>query len=221
MSRVEFYMERLLLASRWLMAPFYCGLVITLFVLMIKFCQELFAFLPNMFEAKETALIVWILTLIDLSLAGNLLLIVIFSGFENFVSKMDIGDHEDKPSWMGKVDFGGMKLKLVASIVAISAIQLLKTFMNIHAVSENEALNFWTMRRFSGSESIHVWICAVSSAEVSSARYRARMSQFCGSLIALLPMPGSNGIALHKLRPASRGVPLQEKSEYVTSGQGY
>jgi uncharacterized protein (TIGR00645 family) len=141
MSRVEFYMERLLFASRWLMAPFYCGLVITLFVLMIKFCQELFAFLPNMFEAKETALIVWILTLIDLSLAGNLLLIVIFSGFENFVSKMDIGDHEDKPSWMGKVDFGGMKLKLVASIVAISAIQLLKTFMNIHAVSENEA--FW------------------------------------------------------------------------------
>ena len=90
---------------------------------------------------KETELIIWILTLIDLSLAGNLLLIVIFSGYENFVSKMAVGEHEDKPAWMGKVDFGGLKLKLVASIVAISAIQLLKTFMDIRHVNEQEA--FW------------------------------------------------------------------------------
>jgi hypothetical protein len=81
------------------------------------------------------------LTLIDLSLAGNLLLIVIFSGFENFVSKMDVGEHEDKPAWMGKVDFGGLKLKLIASIAAISAIQLLKTFMNIHAADKRQT--FW------------------------------------------------------------------------------
>jgi uncharacterized protein (TIGR00645 family) len=134
-------MERFLFASRWLMAPFYCGLVIALFALLIKFCIDLVAFIPNIFVAKDTALIVWILTLIDLSLAGNLLIIVIFSGFENFVSKMDIGDHEDKPGWMGKVDFGGLKLKLVASIVAISAIQLLKTFMDIASVIEQQA--FW------------------------------------------------------------------------------
>jgi uncharacterized protein (TIGR00645 family) len=69
------------------------------------------------------------LTLIDLSLAGNLLLIVIFSGYENFVSKIDTGDHEDRPSWMGTVDFSGLKMKLIASIVAISAIALLKAFM--------------------------------------------------------------------------------------------
>jgi uncharacterized protein (TIGR00645 family) len=69
------------------------------------------------------------------------MLIVIFSDFENFVSKMDVGEHEDKPAWMGKVDFGGLKLKLVASIVAISAIQLLKTFMNIHAADERQT--FW------------------------------------------------------------------------------
>lgn len=87
---------------------------------------------------KETELIIWILTLIDLSLAGNLLLIVIFSGYENFVSKMALGA---LPAWMGKVDFGGLKLKLVASIVAISAIQLLKTFMDIRHVNEQEA--FW------------------------------------------------------------------------------
>jgi uncharacterized protein (TIGR00645 family) len=141
MSWVEVNMERLLFASRWLMAPFYVGLAVSLAVLLLKFCQELAHFLPNLVEMKETDLILWILTLIDLSLAGNLLLIVIFSGFENFVSKMDVGEHEDKPAWMGKVDFGGLKLKLVASIVAISAIQLLKTFMNIHAADERQT--FW------------------------------------------------------------------------------
>ena len=126
MSWIETNMERLLFASRWLMAPFYLGLVVSLAVLLLKFCQELAHFLPNLLDMKETDLILWILTLIDLSLAGNLLLIVIFSGFENFVSKMDVGEHEDKPAWMGKVDFGSLKLKLVASIVAISAIQLLR-----------------------------------------------------------------------------------------------
>jgi uncharacterized protein (TIGR00645 family) len=141
MSWIEMNMERLLFASRWLMAPFYLGLAVSLAVLLLKFCQELVHFLPNLLDMKETDLILWILTLIDLSLAGNLLLIVIFSGFENFVSKMDVGEHEDKPAWMGKVDFGGLKLKLVASIVAISAIQLLKTFMNIHAADERQT--FW------------------------------------------------------------------------------
>lgn len=138
---IETNMERLLFASRWLMAPFYVGLAASLAILLLKFCQELAHFLPNLLDMTETDLILWILTLIDMSLAGNLLVIVIFSGFENFVSKMDIGDHEDKPAWMGKVDFGGLKLKLIASIVAISAIQLLKTFMNIHAADERET--FW------------------------------------------------------------------------------
>src|SRR5512132_3834171 len=141
MSWIEVNLERLLFASRWLMAPFYLGLAASLAVLLLKFCQELAHFLPNLLDMKETDLILWILTLIDLSLAGNLLLIVIFSGFENFVSKMDVGEHVDKPAWMGKVDFGGLKLKLVASIVAISAIQLLKTFMNIHAADERQT--FW------------------------------------------------------------------------------
>lgn len=141
MKKVEESLEQILFASRWLMAPFYLGLVISLALLLFKFIHELLHFLPGVFEMKETELIIWILTLIDLSLAGNLLLIVIFSGYENFVSKMAVGEHEDKPAWMGKVDFGGLKLKLVASIVAISAIQLLKTFMDIRNVSDQEA--FW------------------------------------------------------------------------------
>lgn len=123
--------ERALFASRWLMAPFYLLMVVALGALLIKFCQELFFALPNIIEMKDTDVILWLLTLIDLSLAGNLLLMVLFSGYENFVSKMNVGDHQDRPEWMGKVDFSGLKLKLIASVVAISGIHLLKSFMSI------------------------------------------------------------------------------------------
>ena len=81
--------------------------------------------------ADSEQVILTVLTLIDLSLAGNLVLIVIFSGYENFVSKINIAGHEDRPSWMGTLDFSGLKIKLVGSIVAISAISLLRAFMTI------------------------------------------------------------------------------------------
>jgi len=126
---LETWLERGLFASRWLMAPFYVGLVIALAALMVVFFQELAHGVPLVFTAKPEAAILLALSLIDLSLAGNLVLIVIFSGYENFVSKLDIGETEDRPSWMGTVDFSGLKMKLVASIVAISAIALLKAFL--------------------------------------------------------------------------------------------
>lgn len=128
---IEHALETILFASRWIMAPFYLGLILALFILMVIFLQELVTQIPQLFSVDETAVIVWILTLIDLSLSANLVLMVIFSGYENFVSKMEVSAHPDRPPWMGKVDFGGMKLKLIASIVAISAIHLLKAFMAI------------------------------------------------------------------------------------------
>jgi uncharacterized protein (TIGR00645 family) len=125
----ERLLEKTLFASRWLMAPFYAGLVIALITLMIVFIHDIIIELPLVFSLNETEVILWVLTLIDLSLAANLLLMVIFAGYENFVSKMEIEGHPDRPDWMGKIDFSAMKLKLVASIVAISAIHLLKAFM--------------------------------------------------------------------------------------------
>ena len=80
------------------------------------------------------------LTLIDLSLAGNLVLMVIFSGYENFVSKIDVASHKDRPDWMGTVDFSGLKLKLIASIVAISGIHLLKSFMSIEDMNKDNLM---------------------------------------------------------------------------------
>ena len=117
------------------MAPFYVGLVVALLVLLFVFARTIVAELPELTNLDEAKVILWVLTLIDLSLAANLILMVIFAGYENFVSKMDIQDHPDRPSWMGTIDFSAMKLKLVASIVAISAIQLLKAFMSINSYS--------------------------------------------------------------------------------------
>lgn len=121
--------ERGLFASRWLMAPMYLGLVVSLAMLLVIFIKELAYYAPKVLTMTADQGILSILTLIDLSLAANLLLIVLFSGYENFVSKLDIGDTSDRPDWMGTVDFSGLKMKLIASIVAISGIHLLKVFM--------------------------------------------------------------------------------------------
>lgn len=135
---IERLIERGLFASRWLMAPFYVGLVATLVLLMIQFARHLFELLMHVSTLTENDVVLGALALIDLSLAGNLVLIVVFSGYENFVSKIDVGDHIDKPDWHGKVDFSGLKLKLIASIVAISGIHLLKIFMDIAKYSDRD-----------------------------------------------------------------------------------
>jgi uncharacterized protein (TIGR00645 family) len=132
---MEKLIERGLFASRWLMAPMYLGLVGALIILLISFMQELRDFALNVPAMTVNDAVLGVLALIDLSLAANLLLIVIFSGYENFVSRMDIADHKDRPDWQGQVDFSTLKLKLVASIVAISGIHLLKVFMDVDKFS--------------------------------------------------------------------------------------
>jgi uncharacterized protein (TIGR00645 family) len=138
---IETRFERGLFASRWLMAPMYLGLVVSLAMLTIVFTRELIYYLPRVLVMTAEESILVVLTLIDLSLAGTLLLIVVFSGYENFVSKLDIGDSVDRPSWMGTVDFSGLKMKLIASIVAISGIHLLKQFMEIGVPGAKAPLN--------------------------------------------------------------------------------
>lgn len=131
-------MERGIFMGRWLMAPMYVGLIFALIMLLINFVQELIHYFSIITTLSSSEAVLAALSLIDISLAGNLLLIVIFSGYENFVSKIDTGDHEDQPEWKGTVDFSTLKLKLVASIVAISGIHLLKIFMDVEKASENQ-----------------------------------------------------------------------------------
>jgi uncharacterized protein (TIGR00645 family) len=131
---LEKTMEQLLFRSRWLLAPFYVGLVISLLMLLAAFVAELIHALPNAMRLSEVdpeQVILAVLGLIDLSLAGNLVVIVVFSGYENFVSKINTENAEDRPSWMGTLDFSGLKMKLIGSIVAISAISLLRAFMTL------------------------------------------------------------------------------------------
>lgn len=138
---VERHFERGLFASRWLMAPMYLGLVVALGMLVIVFGREIAYYAPKVLTMSSEDSILAVLTLVDLTLAGNLLLIVLFSGYEAFVSKMDIDETADRPDWMGRVDFSGLKLKLIASIVAISGIHLLKQFMEIGETGATAAID--------------------------------------------------------------------------------
>lgn len=141
---MEKLIESLFYASRWLLAPIYIGLSLTLILLGIKFFQELFHFFPMVVSASETDLVLLTLSLIDLALVGGLLVMVMFSGYENFISRIDIDETTDKLSWLGKLDVGSLKQKVAASIVAISSIHLLKIFMNATEV-DNEKLMWFVV----------------------------------------------------------------------------
>lgn len=131
MKFVEMFLERLMFASRWLLAPMYIGLVGSLVFLLYKFGEEFLHVAGTLFAASVRDVILSVLSLVDLTLVANLMIMVIFSGYENFVSKIDTGGNEDRPEWMGKVDYSGLKLKVIGSIVAISAIEILRVFMNL------------------------------------------------------------------------------------------
>ncbi len=139
-NRIEKTIERMMYASRWILAPIYLGLSVALFALFIKFFQELYHFLPQILEMNESALILKILTLIDITLVGSLTVIVMFSGYENFVSQLDIKDETEKLEWLGSHDYGSLKMKVASSIVAISSIHLLKVFMNIETTDNDKIM---------------------------------------------------------------------------------
>ena len=133
-------MERLMYASRLLLAPIYVGLSLALFALFIKFFQELYHFIPFILELDESQLVLKLLSLIDLTLVGSLIVIVMFSGYENFVSRLDIGEETEKLEWLGTHDYGSLKMKVATSIVAISSIHLLKIFMNIDTTNNDKVM---------------------------------------------------------------------------------
>jgi uncharacterized protein (TIGR00645 family) len=135
---IERTLEKVLFASRWLLAPFYLVLVIGLISMLVKLVQLVIEDVPHLLEATESGVMLTVLGFIDLTLTASLLVIVIFSGYENFVSRIDETKHKDWPEWMGKIDFTGLKLKLMSSIVAISAIQLLRAFMSLKDTSDRD-----------------------------------------------------------------------------------
>ncbi len=129
MKALELFIESVLFRSRWLLAPFFLGLIVATLALLAKFFKELYILVAELFTLSSSEVIISILTLVDTTLIASLLFIIILSGYESFVSKIEFNNHEDRPDWMGKVGFSELKLKLIGAIVAISAIELLKAFI--------------------------------------------------------------------------------------------
>ena len=137
---MERLIERLLFASRWILAPIYLGLSLALLALGVKFFQEAFHVLTHVWEMTESDMVLTILAMIDMVLVASLVVMVMFSGYENFVSRIDIDEDEEKLAWLGKLDAGTLKLKVAASIVAISSIHLLRAFMNAPQIANDKLM---------------------------------------------------------------------------------
>ena len=140
---IEDKTEKVLFASRWILSPMYILLIVVLFLILIKFIGDVWHFITIMGTLTDYEWIVHVLELLDLTLVANLVVIVAFSGYENFISKIDIADeHIDRPSWMGRLDFSGLKLKIIGSVVAISLIELLQDFLNATTTIDPN-VEFW------------------------------------------------------------------------------
>ena len=126
---VETAIERVVVASRWLQAPLYLGLVVMLAITVVKFFLLMVGMMDEILTAEEGDFILMVLSLVDLVLVANLVIMVIISGYENFISRIDIEEAADRLSSFGKLDAGSLKIKLASSIVAISSIHLLKKFL--------------------------------------------------------------------------------------------
>jgi uncharacterized protein (TIGR00645 family) len=137
---MERMIERLLLASRWILAPVYLGMSLALIALSIKFFQEVYHVLGYIWTIPEADMVLAILALVDMVLVASLVVMVMFSGYENFVSRIEVAEGGERLGWLGKLDSGTLKLKVAASIVAISSIHLLRAFMNLNEVPNDKLM---------------------------------------------------------------------------------
>lgn len=137
---MEKKIEQIIYASRWILFPVYIGLSFGFILLTLKFFQEIFIIIPKIFSMSESGLILIVLSLIDIALVGGLLVMVMFSGYENFILQMSIEDNKKRLSWMGKMDVNSIKNKVASSIVAISSVHLLRLFMEAEKIPDNKIM---------------------------------------------------------------------------------
>jgi len=140
-SKLEAVTEKALFSSRWILAPIFLGLSLALMALGVKFFQEAYHLIAEVFVKDEASLVLKVLSLIDISLVGSLIVMVMFSGYENFVSTID-AKGTDTLGWLGKMDSGTLKLKVAVSIVAISSIHLLRIFMKVETTDNDKIMWF-------------------------------------------------------------------------------
>lgn len=138
---MESLFEKLFYSARWILAPLFLGLSLALLALALKFFQEVWHVMPHVFELSESDLILSLLSMVDMGLVGGLIVMVMYSSYENFVSRLDLDEKDsERLGWLGKMDAGSLKNKVAASIVAISSIHLLRIFMNISTIENDKLL---------------------------------------------------------------------------------
>jgi uncharacterized protein (TIGR00645 family) len=137
---MEQFIEKVLYRSRWLLAPIYLGLSLAVLALGIMFFKEVFHLFAHIITIKEADMVLAVLSLIDIAMVGGLLVMVMISGYENFVSALNVDANEEKLGWLGTMDSSSLKAKIAASIVAISSIHLLKVFMNAENVNNDKLM---------------------------------------------------------------------------------
>ena len=138
---MQSFFEKLFYSARWILAPLFLGLSLALLALALKFFQEVWHVLPHVFELSESDLILSLLSMVDMGLVGGLIVMVMYSSYENFVSRLDLDEKDsERLGWLGKMDAGSLKNKVAASIVAISSIHLLRIFMNISTIENDKLL---------------------------------------------------------------------------------
>ncbi len=138
MKKIEHFVEAVILGSRWILVVFYVGLAAALALYALAFGRKLYEFMVNILMVDETEAILKMLGLIDAALVASLIVMVIISGYENFVSRFD--NAEGELSWLGKIDAGSLKVKVASTIVAISSIHLLQVFLNAGQFSDGKLM---------------------------------------------------------------------------------
>jgi uncharacterized protein (TIGR00645 family) len=139
MKKLEHAVEYVILASRWLLVVFYLGLTAALGLYAVSFMKKLWEYFSHVMELEETEAILKILSLIDASLVASLVVMVIISGYENFVSKFDNAEGGEL-SFLGKIDASSLKIKVASTIVAISSIHLLQIFLNADKYTDSKIM---------------------------------------------------------------------------------
>ncbi len=139
-NKFESGLEKVIFASRWFQAPLYAGLIVAGLLYTYKFVVELIHLVTTVNEISEEMLMLGVLTLVDITMVANLLVMVIIGGYATFVSRIHLEDHADKPDWLDKIDAGTLKVKLATALIGISGIHLLKTFINIKEKPQDQVL---------------------------------------------------------------------------------
>lgn len=130
MSTLKKAVGRFIFMSRWLQAPLYLGLIVILATYVYRFIAELYHLISHLNGVDDNQIMLGVLSLIDVVMIANLLIMVVMGGYETFISRLDLDAHPDQPEWLDHLDAGAMKIKLALALIGISSIHLLRTFID-------------------------------------------------------------------------------------------